>query len=189
MSQSSDYRKLIPGSDLHAPFRVTEGLVVVHLARHRSIVIPAGGDWPGLEQLRVALAAYLNPERSSCFPGTSMEPGDDTGRKAAVALVLGQALTALGSLSERMKLAPTSASPSRRSTSDQRDWRLDAPESPSRESQVPKQLPTLYFPTFSRSSHPSASPVTGASSVQTKVKEHRAMVCYRYTKVVQIPSG
>jgi len=95
----------IPGPELNAPFRVIEGVVVIHLARYRSIVIPAGGAWPGLDHLPETLAEYLKPQSSTCFPDTITLPDNETGRKAAIALVLAQALTAVGSLLERLKFA------------------------------------------------------------------------------------
>lgn len=105
MTQFSDYRKSISGPGLSLPFRVVEGVVVIHLARNRSIVIPAGGAWPGLAHLSETLIAHLKPRSSSCLPQTRTEPDDEAGRGAAIALVLAQALTAVGPLQERFTFA------------------------------------------------------------------------------------
>jgi len=107
------YTRALLGPSLFAPFRVTAGTVVVHLARSRSIVIPAGGGWPGLHPLPTELAVSLAPKRTSCLPGTHTEPDDEAGRPAALALVLAQALTAVGTLSERLRLAEALGMPLR----------------------------------------------------------------------------
>ena len=101
------YRSAITGPDLNTPFRVTEGLVVILLERQRSLVIPAGGAWPGLEHLPEAMRLHLKPVGSRRVLGTVTEPDDAAGRPAALALIMAQALTAVGHLAERIQYAGT----------------------------------------------------------------------------------
>lgn len=95
----------IPGPDLDAPFRVVEGVVVIQLMRGRSLVIPAGGAWPGLEQLPEHVLEYLQPIDASNTPGTITEPSGETDRQAALALVIAQGLSAVGTIAERIRFA------------------------------------------------------------------------------------
>ncbi len=99
------HEQSIAGPAIEVSFLVLEGLVVVQLEQNRSLIIPAGGSWPGLQFLPEPLAAYLKPVATMKIPGTRLFPLGDKGHPAAVALVTAQALTTVGSLAERCELA------------------------------------------------------------------------------------
>lgn len=101
-----EYYWTIQGPDISRAFQVVQGLVVVQAATNMTLVIPAGGAWPGIEQLSPTLRAHLEPKSSTQAPDTVFSYGlDEADQPAAQALVLVQALTSLGTVSERLALA------------------------------------------------------------------------------------
>jgi len=101
-----EYYWAIQGPDISRAFQVVQGLVVVQAATNMTLVIPAGGAWPGIEQLSPTLRAHLDPRSSTQAPNTVFSYGlDEADQPAAQALVLVQALTSMGTVSERLALA------------------------------------------------------------------------------------
>jgi len=93
---------------------VIEGTVVIQLLRNHSLVIPAGGAWPGLEHLPAHLVAHLKPVAAMNVPGARTVPSGEEDRSAAVALITAQALSAVGSVSDRFAFAERMGIPFRK---------------------------------------------------------------------------
>lgn len=95
-----------PGPSLERPFQVLSGAVIVLLQSPNTVVIPAGGGWPGLTQLPGSILDHLKPNGSLITPGTTWQSGlPEADLPAAQALVLAQALTSVGFISERLQVA------------------------------------------------------------------------------------
>ena len=105
-SSTRPRRHSLPGPPLEQSFRVLDGMVIVMLQSSNTVIIPAGGGWPGLSQLPEPVRAHMKPNGSVVTPGTVWKSGlPNRDLPAAQALVLAQALTTVGFISERLHLA------------------------------------------------------------------------------------
>ena len=93
------------GPPLEEPFTVLTGFVVISTASNATLLVTAGGCWPGVDNLSAELLAHLQPVAASVTPGTKTSPHvSPAAIEGGLACLLVQALTSFGELSFRLEL-------------------------------------------------------------------------------------
>jgi hypothetical protein len=96
----------VQGPELDHPFTVLIGFVVICTATNESLLVPAGGCWPGLANISATLSNYLKPVGTTQTPDTRVSFHVSAAAiEGGVACLLVQALTRIGLLGERIRFA------------------------------------------------------------------------------------
>jgi hypothetical protein len=98
-----------PGPRVDTAFLVVSGLATVATAHGFSIVIPAGGCWPGT--LSEPLASHVQAAEVFLSQEATTRPATQDEQAHGTALVTAQALTSIGTLISRKSLLQRLAAP------------------------------------------------------------------------------
>lgn len=102
------------GPQIDTAFVVISGLATIATVHGFSVVIPAGGCWPGA--LLEPLASHVQAAESFLSQEAETRPATLAERQQGIALVTAQALTGIGTLSSRKALLGRLALPMNTST-------------------------------------------------------------------------